>query len=85
MEKAFIEMDSDADGTVTEAEFVKACLNNRCSGYLFIFPLNRFLLIFVALEKGFLFIFFIRFEKFLSSSFRPFDSLTDLGTLSKTF
>ena len=29
MEKAFIEMDSDEDGCVTEAEFVKACLNNR--------------------------------------------------------
>ena len=29
MEKAFIEMDSDKDGCVTEAEFVKACLSNR--------------------------------------------------------
>ena len=36
MEKAFIEMDSDADGTVTEAEFVKACLSNRFCAYLFI-------------------------------------------------
>ena len=36
MEKAFIEMDSDADGTVTEAEFVKACLSNRFCVYLFI-------------------------------------------------
>ena len=44
----------------------------------FYLSLNRFLLIFVALEKGFLFTFFILFEKFLSLSFRPFDSLTDL-------
>ena len=29
VEKAFIEMDSDEDGCVTEAEFVKACLSNR--------------------------------------------------------
>jgi hypothetical protein len=29
VEKAFIEMDSDADGRVTEAEFVRACQAHR--------------------------------------------------------
>ena len=44
----------------------------------FYLSLNRFLLIFVVLEKVFCLSFFILFEKFLSLSFRPFDSLTDL-------